>query len=113
MAQSTRPAASLYAVVRFAIAPAAAPSPAWIVPFTTPGPNPVAAVPGLTPRSPVTVVRPVLVTVEPANTAKSPADPRSTAVWPHEGFDVVKVHEKGAASGLPAVSSAPIVTVAA
>ena len=48
------------------------------MPSTTPGPNPDSAVPGLIPRSPVTMVGPVLVTVEPAKTAKLPADPRTT-----------------------------------
>jgi len=39
-------------------AAAAAGSPAWIAPTTIPGGKPVTAVPGLTPRSPVTVVMP-------------------------------------------------------
>src|SRR5437762_1331794 len=55
-------------MVREACAAAETPSPACCVPTTTPGPNPVTAVPGLVPRSPVTVVRPVLVTVGPAGT---------------------------------------------
>src|SRR5687767_4414825 len=42
-------------------------------PTTVPGGNPTIAAPGLTPNSPVTVVGPVLVTVEPASTAKLPA----------------------------------------
>src|SRR5207253_229235 len=78
MGHRVRPAASLYAVVKSAIAPAAVESPACVVPTTVPGGNPVTAVPGLTPRSPVTVVAPVLVTVEPARTAKRAADPRAT-----------------------------------
>src|SRR5579872_3019386 len=49
-----------------------------MVPITVPGGNPVIAVPGLIPMSPVTWVAPVLVTVEPARTAKSPAAPRAT-----------------------------------
>ena len=43
---------------------AAAVSPGCTVPFTEPGGNPVNAVPGLTPRSPLTTVGPVLVTVD-------------------------------------------------
>jgi len=48
------------------------------VPFTKPGGNPVMEVPGLTPRSPLITDGPVLVTVEPARTAKLPAVPRPT-----------------------------------
>jgi hypothetical protein len=73
-----RPDASPIAVVKSAIACAAAGSPACIVPITVPGGNPVTAVPGLTPRSPVTWELPVLVTVEPARTVKLAADPRTT-----------------------------------
>jgi hypothetical protein len=40
----------------------------------------VIAVPGLTPISPTMVLTPVLVTVEPASTAKSSAEPRDGAV---------------------------------
>jgi hypothetical protein len=40
--------------------------------------KPVIAVPGLNPKSPVMTVGPVLVTVEPPRTAKSPAVPRPT-----------------------------------
>ena len=52
------------------------------VPTTSPGGNPVTALPGLTPRSPVIEVAPVLVTVEPARTTKSAAAPRTTGNWP-------------------------------
>ena len=38
-----------------------------------PGGNPVIAAPGLTPRSPLITVEPVLVTVEAPRTPKSPA----------------------------------------
>src|SRR5580658_3161761 len=56
LAVGLRPAASLYAVVRSDWAPAATPSALWIVPLDTmPGGNPVTAVPGLTPRSPLIV----------------------------------------------------------
>lgn len=84
----TRPAALLYAVVRSSWAWAAVGSPACIEPPVTvppPGPKPVTAVPGLTPRSPVTMVGPELVTVEPASTAKVAADPSGTA-WPTIAF---------------------------
>src|SRR5664279_4784880 len=54
---------------------------AWIVPpFTRPGGNPVVADPGETPRSPVTTVGPVLVTVVPARTAKLRVVPKTSAV---------------------------------
>src|SRR4029079_715059 len=60
----------------------------WIVPVTTPGGKPVTAVPGLRPRSPVTIVGPVLVTVEAPTTAKLDAPPRggrtarALTLWP-------------------------------
>src|ERR1700685_4193058 len=77
LAVGLRPAASLYAVVRSDWAPPATPSALWIVPLDTmPGGNPVTAVPGLTPRFPLMVLGPVLVTVVPARTAKLPAVPR-------------------------------------
>jgi hypothetical protein len=41
----------------------------------------VTALPGLTPRSPPMVLGPVLVTVEPASTAKLVAVPRPTGAW--------------------------------
>jgi hypothetical protein len=56
---------------------AAVASPACKVPTRTPGGKPVTEVPGLRPRSPVTVVRLALVTVEPARMAKIEAEPRS------------------------------------
>src|SRR4029077_16504160 len=53
-------------------------SPAWIVPPTmAPGGNPVIAVPGLTPRSPVMTVAPVFVTVDAPRTANDSAEPRA------------------------------------
>jgi hypothetical protein len=73
-----RPAASLYAVVRSDWATTATASAECTAPFTVPGGNPVIAVPGLTPRSPLIVLGPVLVTVDPASTAKLPAVPRPT-----------------------------------
>src|SRR6185369_12312748 len=82
IAPRVRPAASLYAVVKSSCAWAAAGSPAWIVPLTVPGGKPVTAVPGLSPRSPLIVVGPVLVTVEAARTANVLADPRTTGAGP-------------------------------
>src|SRR5579859_1670349 len=82
-----RPAASTYAVVKEDWALAATASVLWIVPCTIPGPPPVQGagspvhdVPGLTPRSPVTTVGPVLVTAVPASTAKGSAVPRDTGL---------------------------------
>src|ERR1044071_1997425 len=113
MAPTVRPAASLYAVVKSTWARAEAASAAWIVPLTVPGGNPVTAVPGLNPRSPLTVVAPVLVTVEAARTANVPADPRATGAWPPEDpAAVLKLQLKSLASALPARSLAPVVTVA-
>src|SRR2546426_5964367 len=82
IAPTVRPAASLYAVVKSSCAWAAAESATCLVPLTVPGGNPVTEVPGLSPRSPVTVLAPVLVTVEPARTAKLAADPRATGARP-------------------------------
>jgi hypothetical protein len=78
LAAGVRPAASLYAVVKSDWAPAATPSVWCTVPFTMPGGNPVIALPGLTPRSPLRTLGPVLVTVLPASTAKLLAVPRPT-----------------------------------
>jgi hypothetical protein len=64
-----RPAALSYAVTRSLLACAAAASAMCSVPFTVPGGNPVTDVPGLSPRSPLTVVAPVFVTVEAARIA--------------------------------------------
>src|SRR5579862_7921761 len=71
-----RPAASLYAIVNAACARCAAVSPAWIDPVTCPGGKPTTEVPVQTPRSPFTVVGPVLVTAVPARTPKLAAAPR-------------------------------------
>jgi hypothetical protein len=46
--------------------------------MTLPGGNPVIAVPGLTPRSPVRTVAPVFVTVDPPRTANDAAVPKLT-----------------------------------
>ncbi len=56
----------------------------WVVPTMVPGGKPVTALPGLTPRSPVTMVGPMLVTVEPAKTAKLAATP-SVGATPNIG----------------------------
>src|SRR4051812_524037 len=75
------PARLLYAVVTSFCAWSATASAAWIVPpLTMPGGKPVTAVPGLTPRSPVMTLGPVLVTVEPPSTAKLCAVPSDGAV---------------------------------
>jgi hypothetical protein len=69
--------------VRSVWAWAATASAAWIVPpVTIPGGKPVTALPGLTPRLPLTVVGVlVLVTVEPPSTAKELS-------WPHAAAEV-------------------------
>jgi len=104
-------AASLYAAVKSSLAWAAIESVKCCVPITIPGGNPVTAEPGLNPRSPLTVVLLVLVTVEPASTAKVVADPRVTADWP-VGAPVVKLHTKLLVIALPARSLTPVVIVA-
>ena len=68
--------------------------------------------PGLSPRSPLTVVAPVLVTVEAARTANVVAAPRGTGACPPGVAAVVKLQTKFAASALPARSLAPVVIVA-
>src|SRR5205823_5736654 len=110
MAPLVRPAASLYAVVRSSWAWAAAGSPKCVVPFTVGAP--VSVLPGLTPRSPLTVVPPVLVTAEPAKTSNVVADPRATGAWPAVVAAVVKLQAKLLASALPARSLTPVVIVA-
>src|SRR5579883_3221431 len=54
----------------------------WMVPggTTIPGGNPEIALPGLTPRFPVSTVGPVLVTAAPPKTANDAAVPRDGAV---------------------------------
>jgi hypothetical protein len=50
-----------------------------VPPLIIPGGKPVIEAPGYTPTSPVIVVEPVFVTVDPANTAKdATVDPRVT-----------------------------------
>src|SRR4051812_20494511 len=72
------PAASLNAIVRSASAALAAGSVTCLVPTTLPGGKPATEVPGQSPRSPVTTVAPLLVTVEAASTPKLAAEPRLT-----------------------------------
>jgi hypothetical protein len=88
----------------------------WNAPVIDAGdPNPVIAVPGDTPTSPLTVVAvpATLVTVEPARIPKLQAAPngRATGGGAHAA-EVVNVHTKGAARAMPKVSCAPVVIVA-
>jgi hypothetical protein len=79
------------------------------------GPNPVIAVPGHTPTSPLTLVAVpgTLVTVEPARIPKLQAAPKvMVGVGGGHGGEVVNIHTKLAASVLPNVSAAPVVIVA-
>jgi hypothetical protein len=88
--------AALYAVVRsFWADTARASLPVYVFPLTTPGGKPVMAVPGLTPRSPVRTVLPVLVTVLLPRTAK-----------------VVAVPSGGAADGRTPIVFAPTIKTA-
>jgi hypothetical protein len=107
LAVGLRPAASLYAVVRSSWACPATASALWMAPFTMPGGNPVTAVPGLTPRSPLMTLGPVLVTVCPARTAKLPAVPRPTgAVAATAGWAATNTAMAPAAATGPAASQA-------
>jgi hypothetical protein len=94
-----------------AAGPAADPTPVYWDPFKIPGGKPVTAVPGLTPRSPVTVVALVLVTVDPASTANPPADPSATGVW-HGHAEVAKFQTRSAAKEDPAWLLTLVVMVA-
>src|ERR1700704_5134026 len=77
------------------------------------GPNPVIALPGHTPTSPLTVVAvpTTLVAVEPARIPKLQAVP-SPVDGAGQITEVVNVHTKLAASVLPKVSAAAVVMVA-
>src|SRR5579883_269727 len=81
VASGARPAASLYAVVRSDCAWPATASVSWMLPFNVIDWEPVIAVPGLRPMSPLMVVGPVLVTVEAARTAKLFAVLSPTVAW--------------------------------
>jgi len=80
------------------------------------GPNPVIALPGHTPTSPLTVVAvpTTLVTVEPPRIPKLQAVPNPGTGGGGGGHtpDVVKVQTKLAARVLPNVSAAAVVMVA-
>src|SRR3954462_10152267 len=104
-----RAAASLNAVVTSACAcPAGDPTPVNCDPFRIPGGKPVTEVPVLTPRLPVTVVAFVLVTVDPARTAKPLADPTATGGWQLHA-DVAKLQTTSLANDVPAWLFAPVV----
>jgi hypothetical protein len=89
LAVGLRPAASLYAVVRSDSAPPATASSSWTAPLSIPGGNPVIAVPGLTPRSPLMMLGPVLVTALAARTSKLLALPRLTVATAAPATDCV------------------------
>ncbi len=79
--EGARPAASVNAVSRSALALSDTALFTWVVPLTVPfpaPPKPVTAVPGLNPRSPLTTDGPVFVTVEPARTPNGSAVPSPT-----------------------------------
>jgi len=75
------PAASLYAAVKSSFAWLDTTSLICCVPFRIPGGNPPMDEPGLKPISPVMLVAPVLVIVEPARTAIPDADPSDKVAW--------------------------------
>jgi hypothetical protein len=89
-----------------------------LTPVIVPGPpgmsKPTSAVPGLTPKSPVIEVGPLLVTVEPPNTTKLlNSDDIATAAAGWVAFaPVVNVQVAGLGNGLPLVSFTPEVTCA-
>ena len=112
-------AALLYAVVKSVCAAIATASPAWNAPVVVPGGNPVIEAAGHIPTSPpVTFVRPTLLTTGvPPRIPKLQAVPKGEGAGSGvggggQGADVVNVHAKLAASGLPNVSAAPVVIVA-
>src|ERR1700730_18311621 len=100
------PAALLYAVVKSPCAVMAMESFEWKAPVMEAGdPNPVMAVPGDTPTSPLTVVAvpATFVTVDPARIPKLQAAPNA-AIAPEGGgqaAEVVNVQTKLLASPLP------------
>ena len=75
---SDLPAASLYAVTRSSFAFPATASAICTEPLVVTSPCPVKAVPGCNPISPLIVVSPVLVIVDPAKTAKLDVVPKFT-----------------------------------
>ncbi len=73
------PLAALKAVTKSVLACAADASAICWLPLTVPGGKPVRDVPGDSPKSPLTIVAPVLVIVEPPSMAKLSAEPKLTA----------------------------------
>src|SRR5580704_1457873 len=69
---------------------------------TTPGGNPVTELPGLSPRFPVMIVAPALVTVEPPKMAKFSAAPSGT-VW-------AAVDQEVASTPKTVTAAAPVTT---
>src|SRR5579859_2514974 len=110
------PAALLYAVVKSIWAFWETESLEWKAPVMDAGePNPVMAVPGETPTSPLTVVAvpATLVTVEPARIPKLQAEPNAIApAGGGQGAEVVNVQTKLEAKPLPNWSCAAVVMVA-
>jgi hypothetical protein len=88
-AQLERAEALLKAMVRFAMAHAAGGVVTYFVPVIVPGGKPVTDVPGLSPRSPVMAVAPVLVIVLLARTANGAAEARRTGTCPHFAAGVI------------------------
>ncbi len=74
---------------------------------TTPGGKPVTAVPGLTPRSPEMTDGPVLVTVEPASTAKDVAVPKPTVDGAADACGVPTTPPKSTMAAVVPAASAP------
>jgi hypothetical protein len=105
LAVGLRPAASLYATVRSDWACAATASAMCVLPFTVPGGNMVTELPGLTPRSPLITLGPVLVTLCPPSTPKLPAVPRPTgAVAATAGWAAMNMAMAPAAATGPTAS---------
>ena len=77
-ASSNAVAIGIQPACRMALAKTAKGSLTCFVPTIIPGGKPVTDEPGLIPRSPVTVVAPVLVIAEPARTTKPTVDDRTT-----------------------------------
>src|SRR5277367_1701329 len=87
--------------MRSVFAPCATASPPWFVPVVVTLAEPVNVVVGYVPRSPLTVVGPVLVMPAPARTAKLSAVPSETAVAAAEApaTRVSRIPSRTAASG--------------
>src|ERR1700676_1216430 len=112
--------AALNAVVKSVWAVMAIESARCSVPVNIPGPsapgadpNPVIEAAGHIPISPLTIVGPVLVTEGVApKIPKLQAAPKAIPAGGRHTGEVVNVHTKLAASGMPPVSCAPVVIVA-